>query len=420
VKLSPNLWVQVLVVASGLLVNFLMPALFGLSAYGELLRQILVVLTVHRFLDLTSEPYLATADPRGIYLLSLCGNILTSAALIVALSLLGFASVDFPLLAAMTITLSVMLAFHRGGDLRGILSYLVTFNAAFVVLCLLRYRALIDFSLRDILLFTNLWGAIFGSAWLIATGAIERIDGSSLRRSLRAVVSQTPQAWLNTAFSTYLTTVFTLIMSGSLGNRDLGNMRVFASVVQSALGVFPANIKAIFVSFRHTSARNSAINLLDAAFWFFFLLTLAFVGVSVYWPQYGMHLNAVLLLWPYFSAACLERYAQLTGRTVALRWVGVTGFVAFAWWGNTTHTLQDAMLQFACGVVLYASALAVVNGFARDAHRMAWLPIVSGALSYSVWTGVCPPWLAAVIALCVGGLAVRPRRSHLRYLLGHL
>jgi hypothetical protein len=419
-SLSPNLIVQALTLASGLLVNFLFPALFGLTEYGRFLQGLLATFVLQRLIEVGAEPLIALVDGNRIFATALATNGLAAVLLAAACAALQVRGVDPVLLGAMVLTSTVLLTLHRNRMQAALIAYLLVFLVAFVGLTAWRWIAPESLSLRDVLLWTNAGSALLGLALLARARRIDA-DPRALGDGLRSGFALMPRAVASSLVSNVLTTAFLLVASYALTARELGTLRVGTSIVQAATSLFPANMKAIFVAMADAGAAQRVRGLLGASFWLFLgVACIVVLGVAAMpGPVAGAGLAFVAI--PYFWAMCLERYVLMSGgRAATLRRVNVVVAAVMLAAAFTVDTLDEALRFYAVAVAAWCVVLAVL---ARPAAPPATVTVVAAVsvagLVLAQQSFVLAPAAAALLA-AVGWVGLRPDRRTVEMLQGRL
>lgn len=417
---SINLVVQALTLLTGLLVNFLFPALFGLEAYGELLRLLLGTFVVHRLVDTMAEPLIAICTERSILATALLTNAASGSALALLAVASGTAHIDLPVLGAMVGTSTALLTLHRNRRPAMVALNLATFAVVMVLLSLMHRYAVVPLDLRDILLATNAAGLAVGS---LQVALVYR----DLARGQNGSMAPEPGLWriaplalASTLVSSFLTTIFVFLVSGALAARELATFRVFTSIVQASAAVFPVNLKAIFVAFGESDARARMERILRTSFWLMAILSACAVAVSAWRTEWAPVAAAACVSVPYFWSLCLERYVQMRGNRVAFRALNVGLFVVLILLASTVTSLETAVTFYAAAAAVYCAALALI---ATEQPLRTRLIVIAAACAAGAGLGASaavPAFsIPASIAL-LGLVALPPGRSLVPTLLGRL
>lgn len=416
---SLNVVVQALTLASGLLVNFLFPALFGLDAYGEFLKALLATFVLHRLVDTMAEPLLGICNERTLFPTALAMNAIAGTFLTAATLVTGIGSVDLPLLAAMVCTSTVLLTLHRSRRLGAISLNLLVFCVSFLGLSYASRYDYLELGLRDIMLASNTLGAVFGLAqvallrrWITRTTIDDAVPPNPFRLA--------PIALASSLMSNFLTTILVFILSATLPARDLAMFRVFQSIIQASSSIFPASLKAIFVSFHDQNAAARIRNVLTAAFWILLVFAVSAWAASFWLQRWADVTIGAAVAIPFFWAMCLERYIQAAGEASRYRKlnVGLFSIVLFA--SLAVRNLEQAIVFYTTAASLYCAALAWL-----ERTSIPWQPIYAVCAVVSLGVGLTAfgivPAVTPLIVLAVLGAAFfRPRASIIPILFGRL
>lgn len=417
--LSLNIVVQSLTLVNGLLVNFLFPALFGLKPYGELLQALLGTFVIHRLIDTMAEPLIGLCDGNTILPTALTINAAMAVLLTMAAVWLLATSVDAILLASMVGTSTILLSLHRNRRLDMIAAILLASSTALIGLSLARRAALFSIELRDILLITNLVGIVIGSAQLAIVSRNRNPRGGK-RLLPAALLRLAPGALASSLVSNFLGTILVFILSTTLPARELAIFRIFTAMVQASASVFPASLKALFVSFTDPDAAGRIEKILTTSFWLFSpAAVLAAIG-SKWFPQWAVVLGGAAVAIPYFWALCLERYMQARCNRLRYRWLNVSLTAILIAASTKIENIAQGIVFYATAASIYCIALALMERRSLPAlHLIAICALVSVAVLLTT-TGRMHPILGALAITGVGFVLLPPDRSLVPVFLGRL
>lgn len=397
-----NALVQILILTSGLLMNFAYPLVFGLESYGSFLQAVLLTLVCHRLIDIIAEPLIALITEERFFVTCLAFNLGSGALVWAVAPSLGFGKVDLPLLFVMLSSSSVMLSLHRLRLLRALVGYLVVFNVSFIGLVLFQYYdADSGPGLRGILLLTNSIGVVIGFILLARVSAWRGGISSTLLDVVQTAAIQMPIALCSTLIFSFLTTIFPLLCSPMLDASSLARLRVLISIAQASISAFPVNAKAIFVAMHSSGSAARLVPLLRAAFWYFFVAAASVVVLASFRQEFESYASVAAVMITFFWMVCLERYFLALGlrkRLIVMNAIGFVGLCAVSFW---VKDFQDALSVYAVSVGLYATLLVVVAQIWRSAPIVfMFIPVtVSAIVVGSVMRAFDP----LVAMMCLGG-----------------
>lgn len=368
-----NVAIQALTLLCALLVNFVIPALYGLELYGAFIQANILVFLFQKLTDISTEPLIGHVDHAMIFPVSM---------LIAACVWLVFWAIDSvaslgstALLAAMLLSSSVMLSMYALRQQRRLVAYLMFFLTVFFTLLILKERLDWALSIVDILFWTNLLPALLASLALLRSGA--RLPSRQTFGPLLAGVARVAPGNLSvTLVFNLFTNLLPYILSKTLPLRDLGLFRVVTAVIQSATTIFPINTKAIFVRLVGSEDRAGQFRILLAWSLLYFaglgLLTLVAGRVDARLVPY---LALVASLPTLYWAVLAERYLQATKRRRALVVANLAvGGVALAG-AFLVETVAQAVVYYAIGLSVYASWLLLLNR--STVSLFASIPVVA-------------------------------------------
>ncbi|MFN3715752.1 MAG: hypothetical protein ACK4R8_03390 [Thiobacillus sp.] len=364
--------IQALTLLCALLVNFVIPAFYGLEHYGAFIQANILVFLFQKLTDISTEPLIGHVDHAMIFPVSI---------LIAACVWLVFWVIDSvaslgsaALLAAMLLSSSVMLSMYALRQQMRLLMYLVFFLAVFSTLLALNAWLKWSFTIVDILLWTNLLPASLAALALLRSGA--RLPSRQMFGTLFvAVARMAPGNFSVTLVFNLFTNLLPYILSKTLPLRDLGLFRVVTAVIQSATSIFPVNTKAIFVRLVASEDRAGQFRILLAWSLLYFaglgLLALAAGSVDARLVPY---LALVASLPTLYWVVLAERYLQASKQRRALIVANLAvGGMALAG-AFLIETIAQAVVYYALGLSVYAAWLLVLNR--RVVALSASIPVI--------------------------------------------
>jgi hypothetical protein len=371
-----NLLIQALTLISGLVVNFVIPGLYGLDAYGEFIKANVLVFLFQKLLDIINEQLLASVEAEHILVTSLF------MASLIFLLFSGFSLiVDLGnplLLSAMLLSSACLLSLFGLRLHRWIVAYLIIFLSVFSISLFVGHQKIWTLSIVDILFLTNLIPCLFALAVLFTHGAKLPV-GKQLLSTFRQVIVLLPRMISITLVFNLFTNILPYILSRSLPVRELGLFRVIVSIIQSATSLFPINVRAVFVAFISGGQRQEQYRIIMSVA----LLYFAMVGLSGYamgWllPQYSGYLALLPCLPVLYWSVVTERYLVASGlyrkviiANVTVGVFAVIGMIVFV------QGLKHAELFYALGFSAYLMSLHIL---CRPGIRLSvifWISILS-------------------------------------------
>lgn len=398
-----NVLIQALTVLSGLLVNFVVPGLYGLESYGLFIQSNILVFVFQKLTDIVNEPLISHVEGRHIFATSL---------LLASVVLLLFLIVDYLdpignpfLLGAMLVSSCSLLAMYAQRQQLRVLSYLVCFLVTFGILLGLKMLAGWNLSIVDVLILTNIIPGSFACVGLVATGS-RLPSGNLLKSTIHNLISLLPKMLSVTLVFNLLTNILPYILSKTLPVRDLGLFRVLTSIIQSATSLFPINTKAIFVAFVAGERREALFKIIMSTS----LLYFAVVGLSGYLltlivPKLSTYLVLVSSLPALYWCVVFERYLLASGMNrqvlVSNLVVGVAAISAVFFVKELSH----AVLYYAIWISVYAIALMVHCPINRNrgitALTLALSPLVVWLQNISMLYAVTYLFALPIIAISI-------------------
>lgn len=397
-----NILIQGLTLLSGLLVNFMVPALFGLEAYGVFVQANILVFVFQKIADIINEPLISHLERGYIFFFSL---LLAGLVMLLFMILVFFQTKGNPvLLFSMLLSSCCLLSMYALRQQMRILIYLVAFLLVFFGLLGLGFFKIWSLNIETILISTNLIPASVAVLGLIFSGA--RVPPrSELVSVLISIFSLLPKLFSVTLVFNLLTNILPLVFSKILPARDLGLFRVMTSVIQSATSLFPFNTKAIFVAFTDAKKRDRVFNILMNASLLYFAI-LQIVGLSAVWflPMLKSYLVLIPLLPVLYWTVLIERYAVASGQGRKVSFVNLLvgcPILLAAFFGND---LKYAELTYAFGFSLYLFALSRFISLDLNRYVLLWLAIISPLLLMLEFSA---EWLSLLSACLLVLVSVR-------------
>lgn len=404
-----NLLIQVLTLISGLVVNFVIPGLYGLEAYGAFIKANVLVFLFQKLLDIVNEQLIASVEAEYILVTSLFMAVLIFV-LFSAVNLIDH--IGNPLLLGVMLLSSACLLSLFGLRLqRWIVAYLVLFLGVFFTLLLISHQQIFPLSIVDILILTNLIPCAFAMAVLFFKGAKLPV-GKQLLHTCQGVLALLPRMVSITLVFNLLTNILPFILSKSLPVRDLGLFRVIVSIIQSATSLFPVNVRAVFVAFVSGGQRQAQYRIITSVAIFYFAL----VGLGGYagawlFPQYSAYLVMLPCLPVLYWAVVTERYLVACGlhrkvivANLVIAPLAIAGMIVFV------QNLEQAQVFYAIGFSAYLLFLHVACRPGIRLPVVFWVAFLSPPAIFLtsislVWAAL---YMGSLLVIAVGALQLRP------------
>lgn len=354
-----NVAIQALTLFCALLVNFVIPALYGLELYGAFIQANILVFLFQKLTDISTEPLIGHVEHAMIFPVSMS---IAAFVWFIFWTIDSIASLGSTgLLAAMLLSSSVMLSMYALRQQRRLVAYLVFFLVVFFTLLILKEQLDWELSIVDILFWTNLLPALLAALALLSSG-VRLPSRQALGPILAGIARTVPGNLSMTLVFNLFTNLLPYILSKTLPLRDLGLFRVVTAVIQSATSIFPINTKAIFVRLVVSDDRAGQFRILLGWSLLYFaglgLLALAAERVDV---RLSPYLSLVASLPTLYWAVLSERYLQATRRRQDLMEANLAvGGVALAG-AFLIETIGQAVIYYAIGLSAYAGWLLFLN-----------------------------------------------------------
>lgn len=354
-----NLLVQITTLGNALLFSFLAPAAYGLALYGEFIGLNAVVFLLHRAFGIISEPLIRFAG---------AGKLIYSVLLLSLLTFVGFLALHFltsvgsPLLLfSMLLSASVLLVL-QGLRLRR--AYILFVSLAALLLAALTawsYTHDLSISLERVMEISVLIPACI---WLVV--ALRASDECPSLKELQALLAQLanqiPQLLTVTAVMNLLTAALPVYLARVLVPYDLGLYRVASSVIQSATSVFPVSTAAVIARFTsHAQGKRLYRTLRSFATLYFSIIATGLILLASLAPTLTPYLVLCASIPVYYRAVLDERHLIAANRSLWLMAINIT--VVLIGLGSLflIHTLENAMLYYACIVTGYAGLMQLLR-----------------------------------------------------------
>lgn len=371
-----NIVIQLLSLLSGLLVNFGVPALYGLESYGLFIKANILVFVAQKIVDIVNEPLLSRVDSRYVLVMALFTAFIMLC--VFAIADVWFQIGNLILLLTMLLTSCCSLAMYSLANRRDVLIYLCIYIALFSILALVPicFGALLP--IVEVMIWTNAIAGMGAICFLVLLGS-KIPTGSDLLDTVKLGLSSLPKMFSVTLVFNLVTNILPFLLSKILLPKDLGAFKVTTSLVQSATSIFPVNTKAIFLAFMSKNYDAAILVPLVRLSLLYFTLAGFFVELGSYFflTDARLFLNMMPMLPVLFWAMLMERFllANNMYAPVLLANYVVSAVVLFATF--FVGTLDQALLLYAVGLTGYAMCLLSACGRHVQKGAMSWVLIIS-------------------------------------------
>lgn len=340
--------------SSGLIANFLLPAVYGITTYGEFIVFNAVLFVVHKTMSIVSEPLIRFHQPDQV----LYGSLLLNAfGLGVFLIIRWFFPLGSPwLLLGMLLSLSVVLTMQALMLKKALIIFTSMVNILLLGSIYIGSQGYVALSIQQIMEISTLIPAILG--FTLLANHVGRPSTQQLADALKIVVRRMPQLLSMTAVANLFTNALPLLLMGHLSAMQIGQMRVAISVVQSATGIFPVASQAILGAFvRHKDPALLYVSLSRFSAFYFGLLGCTLIIATFILPAIGPYVTLACLLPIFYETILAERYMLAMNRPNELVLVNLGIAIPAAAVLLVAFNLPQVFLVYVTGYALYALLL---------------------------------------------------------------
>ncbi|MEZ8879534.1 hypothetical protein AB6E09_10800 [Vibrio lentus] len=250
---SSRVAIQVLAILSGVFATFLMPILYGLDEYGNFLRLAIISFIVHRFVDVMNEPQIVLAKTKEIFLIVLINGLSISFITWGLREVFHFQGLDLPLLISLVVSSAYINYLYKLANNKKIISYYIIYIVIFILIALVKNFSLYELSISFFYQVVA-WGTIITSIFIFGLPKIKTPEKYSAK-SIKNTGYLIGFAFSNMFFS-YL---FLYLMMDYMDNKELGGIRVILALVQSAVLIYPINMKFIQLDLGKENQRTATL-----------------------------------------------------------------------------------------------------------------------------------------------------------------
>lgn len=347
-----NVVIQALLLLCALLVNFVIPVIYGLESYGAFIKANILVFLFQRLTDISTEPLIGYVEAGSIFPLSVALSTLVWMLFVAVDAVSGIGSPA--LLAAMLLSSCAMLSMHALDLRRLLVVYLLVFLGMFLALLALKEWLHWAFSIESILFWTNLVPA-FGASVILVRSGVRRPRAREVGQLLMSVVRMVPGNFSVSLVFNLFTNLLPYIFSKTLPLAELGLFRITTALVQSATTIFPINTKAVFV--RLVGSNNRAGHLRILLSWsllYFAIAGLAALVLASAEARINPYLALLASLPTLYWTVILERYLQATNQRRRLMAANLVVGAAVLAYAFQIESIEEAVIHYAFGFALYA------------------------------------------------------------------
>jgi hypothetical protein len=377
--------IQGLSLLSALVVNFLVPLVYGVEFYGKFIQSNILVFVIQKFADIVIEPLMSWVDPKFLFVTAMLTSCLV---LLISQGINYFDSIGSQaLLAAMLLSSNCMLSMFSLKLQRQLLLHLLLLLLVFLSLLVCDLFGIVSISLLELLIWSNVVPAIVSFIGLFMKGA--RIPpffkmGEAIKTSLCLF----PRNVSSTLVFNCLTNIFPYIMAKQMLAYDLGVFRIVTSILQSATSLFPINVKAIFSIFIEGKDRSRQLHaLMVASLLYFSIIGISTSILTYFVPKLTPYLEMITILPVIYWVVLLERYMQASkiNRSLVVINLVISAFAVVAIF--FAKELKHAEYIYALGLAIYAIAL-LASSQINESCVKGYVVIIFSVLTFMVGSGV--------------------------------
>lgn len=353
------LTIQCLIVFSALVLNLLVPIIYGIESFGRFIQINILIFVIQKFTDIIIEPLLATVESKYIFVTAIFTSILV---LLIAQIIDYFDSIGSQvLLITMLLSSNCMLAMFAMRLHSLLLIHLVLIQCVFFTLFVCDRYGLLSFTILELLIWTNLAPtllSIFGLFRLGARFPTFKNIGIAIITSIR----QFPINVSLTLVMNCLTNIFPYVLAKQLIPMDVGIFRIVTSILQSATSLFPINTKSIFIILINSKNRSLQMQtLMIFSLLYFSIIGISLTILSTFLKNLTPYFEMITILPIVYWVVLLERYIQAIGVRTELIFtnfiIGSCLVVAVFF----VKELRQAEHLYLIGVAVYVCALLAIS-----------------------------------------------------------
>lgn len=348
-----HIGIQILTLFSGLLINFLIPMLFGIEEYGLFIKANILVFLFQKLMDVISEPLISNVEKNQLFPVAFAiGTLLLTG----FLGVNCFFSAGSPwLLGSMYWSNCLLLVLYALNMPKLILAYLIAFIVLFTTLLSAVFFNVIDLSITHVCGITNVVPASFCLIYLLVTQKMP-LSVSGLYANISRMILLIPKLFSLTLVNNLFTNILPFYLSFVVSPQLLGLFRVQVSIVQSVVAIFPMNSKALsthFAAARDQYHNEFIKNILVFSVNYFYIIAL--IGyIFVRFNGGTSDFAAVFFLLPIVhSAVILERYMLGLSMRRPLVIINLLISTIACIVATHVHSIAEMVLLYASGISTY-------------------------------------------------------------------
>jgi hypothetical protein len=354
-----NLLVQLVTLLNGVMFNFVAPAAYGLSAYGEFIALNAAVFLIYKSMGIVSEPLIRFAKPETIIYPVL---LLNAAVWVVFVAIGLLLPIGSPLLlAGMLLTASLFLALQTLRLRRAYIAFQLTISGLFGGLVI--GSLLVDAPL-PLVRVMELSTGLPALAWLgfVLRESDPRPARDALIATLRGLMHQVPQLLSITAVMNLFTSALPLFLARALVPYDLGLFKVITSVIQSATSLFPVSTTTVLANFvQHARGRAMYRLLTGVATLYFAAAGIGLLVLALLLPALTPYVALAACAPIFFRAVLAERHLIASHHVAPLAGINLAIVLLTLLTLPFVHTVEAALMLYATGFTAYAVLMALMQ-----------------------------------------------------------
>jgi hypothetical protein len=375
--------VQILTIASGLLVSFGLPYVYGIEVYGTFLQGNILIFFLQRIGDLTNEPLISRAKSNEVLFLALIPSLVIFVILLVINQFHQFGSLA--LMASMLISANVLLALHAQRVIKLVAIHLTVFVSLLLGLLCIGFLQGADYiDIVDLLIYSNSVSSFIGILVLIKRG-VTFPEWNTLHIVFKNELTGLPKSLGFTFVQNTLVNILPFIASIILTARETGLFKLAISTLQASASLFPIALRSIYVEFVHRDNPEKLLKtVLGFSLIYFSILCASLSAVSIFYPEIQRYLIVILVMPIMFWVLVIERFLLAQGplANLLLTNIGLGIFIIVV--SLFMKNIQHAILILTFGISGYLLFLVLSSQIAsicRIALPVAVISIIFTAFS---------------------------------------
>nr|WP_278986424.1 hypothetical protein [Plesiomonas shigelloides] len=244
--------IQILSIVSGALATFFIPYLYGLEDYGVFLRLAILSFIVHRFIDVMNEPLILMAKKESLFLAVITNGVAFSLVVLLFASLFNLSGLDISLLLSLVVSSAYLNYLYKITDEKALLFYYIGYISLFFGMSFSKFVGIYSPSISQLYQVVA-YASILISIFLFGNPGCDfpRIHTIDIFNGFKRTIFLLGFAFSNMFFS-YL---FLYLMMAKMDDVEIGGLRVMLALVQSAILLYPINMKFIQIDLSNEGIR---------------------------------------------------------------------------------------------------------------------------------------------------------------------